>query len=372
MKIITICPTMNTGGAEKVCLRLHALMTARGIESHLVVLTERGQYTLKKNDRVHVLPVPTARSMDLWPKKQKVTRLLQTLLDQISADGPIDAIFSHLDEAHIITVRMNTSARRYYVVHTSVAEEVRTTRERGWLKQVRLRNKKRSLNGQNVICVSEGLADEVRSLDWLHPRKVYAIYNPLDIEQVQAESADAVEVSVDDYIIHIGRFARAKRHDVLFDAFAKVLQKRPTLKLVLLTKLSKSLTRELERRKLTDHVVTPGLQQNPYPWINKAHLLVLSSDFEGFPNVLVEALMCNTPVVSTTCPHGPSEILANYHEDWLVPLEDPAALAATIDRVLAEQPDVKVADWPLLQEVSPQRIVDQYLSLAATDAKETQ
>jgi glycosyltransferase involved in cell wall biosynthesis len=89
---------------------------------------------------------------------------------------------------------------------------------------------------------------------------------------------------------------------------------------------------------------------------------VLSSDYEGLPTVLLEALAVNTKVVSTKCPHGPDEILTGRLSDFLVPRGDPKALAEAIERVLKSE--LKLSEAEILSKVSASEIARQYLSLA--------
>ncbi len=100
----------------------------------------------------------------------------------------------------------------------------------------------------------------------------------------------------------------------------------------------------ISRRGLSDRVSVAGFQANPYPWIRGADLLILCSDHEGLPNVLVESLICGTPVVSTDCPSGPREILASDFPESLVPRGDAAALANAIERNLAATVNIDEVD----------------------------
>lgn len=104
--------------------------------------------------------------------------------------------------------------------------------------------------------------------------------------------------------------------------------------------------------------------QNPFVWLKNARLLVLSSDYEGLPNVLIESLLSQTPVLSTDCPHGPAEILKNFQPDWLVPMTDVAQLAMKI-KTMAEQPTaVDLQAWPLYQRVQAPNVALAYLQHA--------
>jgi glycosyltransferase involved in cell wall biosynthesis len=101
----------------------------------------------------------------------------------------------------------------------------------------------------------------------------------------------------------------------------------------------RKLERLVRRLRVQADVVLPGFVENPYAWMARAAVFVLSSAWEGFGNVLVEALACGCPVVSTDCPSGPAEILEQGALGPLVPVGDPALLAEAILSVLAKPPD---------------------------------
>jgi glycosyltransferase involved in cell wall biosynthesis len=103
---------------------------------------------------------------------------------------------------------------------------------------------------------------------------------------------------------------------------------------VLLAAPDPALEAMIDARGLRERVVVAGFQKNPYPWMRAAELLVLSSDREGMPNVLVEALACGTRVVSTDCPSGPREVLRGELARWLAPCGDARALAERMRAVL--------------------------------------
>ena len=133
--------------------------------------------------------------------------------------------------------------------------------------------------------------------------------------------------------------------------------------LVLLSAPEPQLQAMIDSRGLADRVFIAGFRLNPYPWIAEADLLVLCSDHEGLPNVLIEALACGTPVVSTDCPSGPREILAAFPQ-CLVPCGDVAALAQAISDKLASPIDPGKADLSIY-EMS--RVVAAYERLAGQD-----
>ncbi len=100
----------------------------------------------------------------------------------------------------------------------------------------------------------------------------------------------------------------------------------------------------VKKAGIEDRVVFVDSRQNPYPLIANADALILSSDWEGLPGVVVEALICGTPVVSTRCNYGPSEILTGPQASFLVEPGDAVALASAIRAILDEPPDLKQVD----------------------------
>ena len=145
---------------------------------------------------------------------------------------------------------------------------------------------------------------------------------------------------------------------MLLDAFARV---GGAHRLVLLADDTPALRAMIEARGLAGCVEIAGFQHNPFPWIAAAELLVLCSDHEGLPNVIVEALTLGVPVVSTDCPSGPREILGAALPGCLVPVGDASALAEAIGRALAVRPDVSRVD---LSRYAAQRVVASYERLA--------
>ncbi|TVS21092.1 MAG: glycosyltransferase [Planctomycetaceae bacterium] len=119
---------------------------------------------------------------------------------------------------------------------------------------------------------------------------------------------------------------------------------------------------------LSDSVRLVGLVQNPLPLMAGSGLLVLPSRFEGLGNVLIEAMACGTQVISTDCPHGPAEVLDGGRYGQLVPVSDPAALAAAIERSLKGEfrvePDILRAR---ASEFSVEKATRRYLELAGYD-----
>ena len=219
-----------------------------------------------------------------------------------------------------------------------------------------------------IIAVSRGVADDLRTLVGLPPELVTTVYNPV----VDSELAKKAEAPIDHpwfmpgappVIIAVGRLTEQKDFPTLLRAFAQVRAQRQARLLLLgegeLRRKLEALVRELG---VDQDVSLPGFASNPFAYMARAAVFVLSSTYEGLPGVLIQALACGCPVVSTDCPSGPAEILENGQYGQLVPVGDPAAMAQAILATLDAPPD-----RGLLQKraslFSVDRAVEQYLEV---------
>lgn len=199
------------------------------------------------------------------------------------------------------------------------------------------------------VCVSKGVADEMKELGLLPKEKIRVIYNPAvtrDIEHLAQAPAPHpwLEPGEPPVILGAGRLGDQKDFGTLIRAFARLAEKRQDLRLIILGegKQRKELQELVSELNLPDRVRLPGYDPNPYAWMARSALFVLSSRFEGFGLVTAEALACGCNVVSTDCRSGPAEILADGEFGSLARVGDPEDLA----RAMADR-----LDHPLPPEV---------------------
>jgi glycosyltransferase involved in cell wall biosynthesis len=192
-----------------------------------------------------------------------------------------------------------------------------------------------------VVCVSEGVLEDTAVLAGLTAGQLTVIRNPVvspRLVELAGEGIDHPWAHDDSVplILGAGRLTEQKDFDTLVRAFAIVRQARPA-RLVILGdgRLRGKLEARINELGLTDEVALPGFTPNPYAWMARADLFVLSSAWEGSPNVLTEALALGTPSVSTDCPSGPREVLAGGRFGPLVPVGDASALGAAMLATLA-------------------------------------
>ncbi|WP_409421647.1 glycosyltransferase [Pseudaeromonas sp. ZJS20] len=358
-RVAIIIPSCSGGGVTKVMLSLYQALAAEGAEVELLVLEKRGDFVLPDGLRLHYLYDSRQRRLDSRGRMARSVRDLQALMaERVAAAGPFDLILSNTSRCDRLVAACDWP-NSHYVVHASLEETLRREWRLGPIKYYRKWRWVKCLDGKRLITVSDGIGEEIRRKGRIHPAAMQTIYNPFDLAHIQALAREPQPaLPAEPYLIHIGRFARQKRHDVLFAAL-KLMPEAP--RLVLLSNHPDKVRAAAEAAGVAERVLVPPFQQNPYPWIAAAKALVLSSDFEGLPTVLIEALACGTPVVSTDCPTGPVEILTGPLARFLVPRRDPAALAATTRAALAEYPPVAEAE--ILDKVSARTIARRYLAL---------
>ena len=196
-----------------------------------------------------------------------------------------------------------------------------------------------------IVAVSDGVGDSlVRKLGV--PRgKIETIYNPVarpEIGNLAAEAPDhpwMVEAESPVFLA-VGRLAPAKDFATLLRAFQRVCRERPARLIILGEGPERRRLETIARRlDVADRVSMPGWVANPFAFMNRASVFVISSRYEGLSLVLIEALACGCPAVSTDCPSGPSEILLDGEIGPLVPVGDDATLAAAMERLLDDPPD---------------------------------
>lgn len=168
--------------------------------------------------------------------------------------------------------------------------------------------------------------------------RLRAIHNPVDLDGVRAQAAEPLaDPPLRPFVVAVGRIERQKGHDILLRAFAaSAAAADHDLVIVGRGQREGELSALAAELGLADRVHFLSFTDNPWAWVARAALFVFPSRWEGFPNALGEALACGTPALAADCDFGPRELIRHGVSGWLVPPEDPAALAAALDRLLPD------------------------------------
>lgn len=356
MLIAILIDSLAGGGAERVMLTLAQTLTSQGHACIVLVLDDACEHDLPPKVPVFSLKI------DNIVDRYFPSKVLASKLNSIEAEyGRFDLHISNLEKTNLAVAKLNLR-NTLYVVHNSVAHTLNVR----WLQPFKwwmVRQSLKGLSGKDVVAVSQGVAEGIARSPLIKPKSLTTIYNPLDLNEVTTLS-DALDEAIptEPYLIHVGRVARQKRHDVLFEALSKV---KSPIKLVCLCKNVRKARKLAEKYGVQDRVILPGFKRNPYPWIKGAKGLVLSSDFEGFPTVLIESLSLGVNTISADCDYGPREILTGPLERWLVEPGNPNALAQKINEYIDESPSYSRPE--ILDQVGSSKAASRYLALLGDD-----
>lgn len=216
------------------------------------------------------------------------------------------------------------------------------------------------------VGVSSGVVKDIASMSIMDPSKFFVIYNPISKPLMpDAEDIDhAMDVwgNAEVKILTVGNLKEEKNHKLLIRAFCRL--GIDDSRLIILGKgmLKDQLQSLASDLGVGDKVILGGFVSDPTPFYMTADLFVLTSDHEGFGNVLVESLACGTPIVSTDCPYGPSEILEGGKYGSLVPRGDVEALACAMAGALDDSHDIGALK-ERAQDFSPERSAHKYIDL---------
>ncbi len=358
MKVAFVTTNLRGGGAEKAILKLAVALSRRGHEAHLFLIENIIDHPVDAALHVHSLSRSGKRASKGFFGRMQAAWKLGRVHRRLEHDAPFDATLSTLPFADQVVV-LARLPRVWHRIANTLSAEIDALKQRNPGKAARrLARYRRLYEGRNLIAVSDGVAEDFRERLQLRRANIVRIYNPFDVDGIRHLAlASEPAIPQEPYVLHVGRFAPQKRHDLLFQAF-KTLP--PSFKLVLLVNPSAALDEMLVAAGIKARTLVAGFRENPYPWMRQAALLVLCSDHEGLPNVLIESLICGTPVVSTDCPSGPREILEGTLRRFLVPCGDPAALAQAMRAALDTKPDLSEQ---IFAKFAMQNILPQYEAL---------
>lgn len=354
-------PSVRGGGAQRVIVNLIQGIVERGLPVDLALTTAEGAF-------LDQLP-PAVRVFDL--RAGRLIRSVGPLARYLRRERP-RVLVSSMTHANLIALCAARIARRGTPVMVTEHDTMsRSTRHYGPVTRVVWPYVLRAGYGRArwVVAVSHGAADDFARGSGVPRDRMDVIYNPVITAGIMGQAREAPDhpwlaPGGPPVVLGVGRLTRQKDFPTLVRAFAEVRRRRPA-RLIILGEgedrpVLEGLARELG---VADEVSLPGFRANAMAYMATAGVFVLSSEWEGLPTVLIEALAAGTRVVSTDCPSGPREILQGGRLGALVPVANPAALAdaiiAALDAPPAPPPD------QALQPFTRDAAVDHYLRLIA-------
>jgi glycosyltransferase involved in cell wall biosynthesis len=354
-----LLPDLRGGGAERVNLDLAHEFARLGHQVEFVVQQARGELLAQARASFDVVDLGCSRVRQtpgalasylrkrrpatliaaMWPLTVVAPGLRSVIRADtrvlISEHGILSAQYSGWGKAHGAALRIST-ALGYRLADARVA-------------------------------VSQGVADDMARLSGMERDRFNVINNP--VRQPSGVGSSALSATDALWgtpsgarILTVGRLKRVKNQALLLRALAQIRCAAPRLMIVGDGELEAELSALAAELGIADRVIFAGFQADPSAFYRTADLFVLSSNFEGFGNVIVEAMAAGTPVVSTDCPSGPAEILGGGKFGTLVPVGDAASLAAAISGALRTTPNADLLR-ARARDFAPEKAAKAYLEL---------
>ena len=332
-KLLVVLPSLGGGGAERATVDLLRGMNRRRIRITVALFTQRGSFLQQLPDDIQVFNLQGGSRYDVrlvWRLARLLRRQSPTIIFSVLRYANLVTLLAHrLDgsQAHIIVNEQNLPSAEFALFGGS--------RVKGWFL------KRLYPLADLVTTISSGIADELASYYGLAEHKLRVIPNPVDVVRIRTLGSAQLKhpwfqlgLPV---LVAAGRLHPQKGFAYLIRAFAISRNMLPC-KLVILGEgpQRSALERLIAGLGLSDDVDLAGFQDNPYNYMSNATAFVLPSLYEGFGNVLVEALALGAPVIATRCPVGPEEIITDGLTGILVPPADENALAQAMVTVLKD------------------------------------
>lgn len=324
--------SMGGGGAQRVVLNIAKGMVERGLNVDLLLARKRGPLLAEVPSAIRIVDLETGRVSTSLPR---VVRYLRR-------ERPV-ALLTALDYVNVVALL----ARRLSRVPTRVVVTEHNT------LSLAIRNAKRARRrvlpalmkwfypwADEVVAVSEGVADDLAATIGLDRRRIRVIYNPIVTPRMEEMAAAPLrdpwfEPGQPPVVLAVGGFRPQKDYGTMIRAFGSVRKARDARLLILGEGPGRPALEALVRELgLEEDVRLPGFVENPLAYMRRAAVYAMSSQWEGLPTVLIEAMYCGLPIVSTDCPSGPREILKRGEYGKLVPLGSAEALAEAIGMAL--------------------------------------
>lgn len=342
-KLAILVSFSGQGGVERMIANLSHALIDEGIDLDILLIKHRGPHVKALPETARLIPL---RARHSGTSVFEVARYLRR-------ERP-DALLAVKHRGILAAVRARALARtdtpiagRLGTTVSAALADASSLRRSMWFRAMR----KAYPALRSVIAVSQGVADDIHGITGIAQPPLRVIRNPVITDALMR----AAEAPVDHpflpttsersepVIVGAGRLTRQKDFATLLSAFAQVNQTRPARLLILGDGGDRdALLAQAQALGISDRVDLPGFQANPWSWMKRADVFVLSSRWEGSPNSLTEAMALGVPVVSTDCPSGPTELLAGGAVAPLVPMGDVDALAQGILKQLNQPTPTEV------------------------------
>ncbi|UOE42007.1 glycosyltransferase [Chryseobacterium suipulveris] len=349
-QIIFILPDLETGGAERIVTTIANHLPREKFEPKIMLLRKEGGYLEFLKDDVEVIDLKT----------QRIRNSLLPILREIRKRKP-DIVFSGFGEVNAyLSLFIKLFPKTKFIARETNVVSKHVTR-----KEIRFFYKFYN-NYDKIICQSDDMKNDLLENFSIDEEKMVKINNPVDFDFIESKLQESIkpESFREDFknVVAIGNLSARKGFDILLKVFA-YLKKEKILLHILGDGRDREFLHHMRNELGLENVIFHGQQKNPYQFLKFADLFILSSRYEGFPNVLLEAGACGIFSLANNCPGGISEIIHPKINGEISDIENHAAFAKKIVEVLSQNRDASVIKNSIKSRFSKEIILGKYEDL---------
>ena len=333
-KICFVLPSLNGGGAERAAVQILNGLDPHRWDRSMFLFAREGPYLSELDPSIQLSSADVSSRWSRW----------RALRSHVARERP-SIVMAFLSYFSVLSASRfaNTGAKVVFNLQTPMSAFL-TDADYHW----RRRGHKAAFSGITrtacgaadlIIATSQGVAHDLTGSFGIDPNGIQVIANPVDLDRVRAAAAEPIDEAVlprgdGPLIVAAGRLADAKNYPLMIDAIAELRRQMPVRLCILgQGELEPSLRQLIDSKQLKDAISLAGFQSNPWKYIARADAFLLTSRYEGFGNVLIEAMACGVPVIATPSA-GTRDIISHGVDGMLAASHTPQAIVAAVMSVL--------------------------------------
>lgn len=338
-KILFVIPNLGKGGAERVCANILYKLDRNKFDLCCIFYDKNHVYDIPEDVKSYTLDLSGAQN---FLKKIEMSLYRIIKISQIIKKENPELILSFMNTVNLSTIisKVLSGSKAKIIISERNTPSIQQKAFLGFTTKLLMRIIYRKAD--TIIAVSNGVKKDLMKNFGIKEDKISVIHNPVDIDKIQKLSQEEItecEWFNEDIpiIINVASLTEKKGQKYLLKAF-RIIREKLNCRLVILGEGPKeNELKELAKNLgILSDVKFLGFQKNPFKFITKSAVFVLPSIFEGFPNVLIEAMACCVPVISTDCPSGPNEVIEDGINGFLVPVKDEKIMAKKIIHLIVD------------------------------------
>ena len=354
--IALFIPSLDAGGAERVFITLAHQFIQQGHQVDIVLINKQGALLKQCSPEINIIDLKSFKNF--FGHISNVTSRIRKLSQYLDQKKP-DILLSTLTGSNLVAViahKLCLSKSKLVLREACNLNNIKSTLRLYLMRKI-------YPLAEQVICLTDTMKSELIEQVYIIPDKIKVISNPVDLYSIRIKAKEKIplEWQLKDikFVLAIGRLTPQKDFPTLLKAFSLAYQKDKQLRLVILGEGKQrnqleSMTKKLSIQK---QVYMPGYEENPYRWLEKTQMFVLTSKWEGYPNVLIEAMAIGVPIITTQYDASIKTIIKPYKQASITPKGDYEKLAD----IMLKNSQTTIEKTPYT--LSIESITKQYLSV---------